>query len=69
MAATWTVTNLAELENAIAQGARRFQYKDRVIDFRTLEDLTALRRLMREELGQVSKGPRIFRAKFDKGLG
>ena len=50
----WTQTDLDKLTKAVATGARRIQYGDRVIDLRRLEDLNALRReMMRDISGSV----------------
>lgn len=64
----FTVTNLADLEKAIASGARRVQYQDREVDLRTQRDMMALRRLMRRELGLDTKKSRRIGSSYDKGL-
>lgn len=64
----FTVTNLADLEKAIATGARRVQYQDREVDLRTQRDMMALRRLIRRELGLDTKKSRRISSSFDKGL-
>lgn len=65
----FTVTNLADLEKAIATGARRVQYQDREVDLRTQRDMMALRRLIRRELGLDTNKTRRIGSTFDKGLG
>lgn len=64
----FTVTNLADLEKAIATGARRVQYQDREVDLRTQRDMMALRRLIRRELGLDKNRTRRIQSTFDKGL-
>ncbi len=64
----FTVTNLADLEKAIATGARRVQYQDREVDLRTQRDMMALRRLIRKELGLDTKRTRRISSTFSKGL-
>lgn len=64
----FTVTNLADLEKAIASGARRIQYQDREVDLRTQRDLMALRRQMRKDLGLDKPKSRRIGSSFSKGL-
>lgn len=66
----WTVEDLAALDAAIKTGARRIEYQDKVVDYRSLAEMLAIRRLMLIDLGltpgksgrryaSVSKGVRI----------
>lgn len=65
----FTVTNLADLDRALASGARRIKYQDREVDVRSQSDLLRLRRLMRRELGLEPKGRnRRLGSSFSKGL-
>lgn len=65
----WTLTELADLEKAIAQGALTVQYQDRRTTYRSLEEMLRLRGLMRKDLGLVIPGlVRDVHVITDKGL-
>ena len=65
----FTVENLNTLNAAIAQGALRVRYSDKEVQYRSLSDMLALRRLMRTELGLIDPANtgRLY-AKFNKGI-
>ncbi len=50
----WTEENLTTLETAIAQGIRTVRYGDKEVTYQTLDQMRALRREMKLELGQES---------------
>ena len=63
----WTQAELDSLEEAIAKGYLRVQYQDRVVWYRTLDEMLQIRNEMRKALGQVKKGDRFF-VKTAKGI-
>lgn len=67
----YTQTDLDLLEKAIAQGARRVKYADKEVEYRDLNEMQDLRRIMRDELGLNGTNPaRRLRkyGSFNKGL-
>ena len=46
----WTQSQLDALEEAIASGTMRVAYRDRVVQYQTLEDMLKLRDGMRDEI-------------------
>ena len=64
----WTLDDIAQLEKAIAQGTLRVQYADKLIEYRSLNDMLRTLDILRKELGVAPKnGGRKF-ADFNKGL-
>lgn len=65
----FTQNQLDILDKAIAQGVTRVDYGDKVVEYRSLDEMLRIRRLMAEELGLLKKpdGNRKF-AEFNKGL-
>jgi hypothetical protein len=64
----WTLDDIAQLEKAIAQGTLRVQYADKLIEYRSLNDMLRTLDIIRKELGVAPKnGGRKF-ADFNKGL-
>lgn len=65
----YTQDQYNKLNEAIAQGALVVRYADKTVEYRSLDDMLRIRKLMADELGLNSQGNggRIF-AKFNKGL-
>lgn len=64
----WTTSDLEALEAAIATGTLSVKYFDKMVTYRTLDEMLKIRDLMRESLGVTSgRTKRIF-ADFDKGI-
>ena len=64
----FTRENLAALEQAIATGAKRVKYADKEITYNSLQDMLALRGLMRKDLGITSTDSGRRYASTSKGL-
>jgi hypothetical protein len=62
----WTQTQLDALEEAISQGALVVKYQDRMVTYRSLNEMLKLRELIRNELGLTETTVRLF-AKHSKG--
>ena len=65
--ATWTQSDLTQLEKAIARGAMRVKYRDREVTYRSLDEMRQLRDVMRRELGGVSASSGRRVVSFRKG--
>lgn len=67
--ATFTQDQLDKLNEAISQGALIVQYADKRVEYRSLNEMMAIRRTMMQDLGLLTNtnGGRLF-AKFNKGL-
>ena len=63
----WTTTQLEALEEAIAGGTRTVRYGDKEVTYQTTDQMLALRRTMRIELG-LETGFKKYHAKHSKGL-
>lgn len=55
---SWTLADLTALEDAIKTGVKRVQYTDRVVDYRSLDEMLQIRDLIRLELGIKQRGGR-----------
>lgn len=65
---TWTQESITTLEAAIAQGTLRVQYADKLIEYRSLDDMLRTLDLIKKKLGLATKtGGRRF-ADYSKGL-
>lgn len=64
----WTTTDLETLEKAIVQGTLRVQYADKLIEYRSLNDMMRLRDIVRKELGLVNPNAGRKFAQHSKGL-
>jgi len=62
----FTQTQLAALDEAISQGALTVKYQDRMVTYRSLNEMLKLRELMRNELGLTETTVRLY-AKHSKG--
>lgn len=50
----FTASDLDAIDTAIKSGHRKVKYKDREVEYRSLEEMRAVRDLIRDELGQRS---------------
>lgn len=63
----WTQTDLDALEKALKAGARVVQYRDRRVEYHSLEEMLKLRAVMKDEvLGEDRTSPSVSYAKFSK---
>lgn len=63
----WTQAQLDALDEAIAQGALSVKYQDRVVTYRSLKEMLAVREMIRRQLGL--SGDRVtLLAKHSKGI-
>lgn len=69
MAASFTQAQLDALEEAIALGALKVQYKDKMVEYRSLTDMLRVRDLMRQALGAATAGAGRVYPRVSKGLG
>ena len=65
----FTEEQLIALEAAIAQGVKRDEYADKVVEYPSLKDMLALRDVIRTELGLINSfsGNRKL-ASYNKGI-
>jgi len=64
----WNQSDLDALEIAIKSGNSKVKYQDREVTYRSLEEMMAIRDLIRKELGQVSNQIKVIKTQFSKGL-
>lgn len=64
----WSQEDLAILEKAIVQGTLRVQYADKLIEYRSLNDMMRIRDVVRKELGLVNPNSGRRFAQHSKGL-
>jgi len=63
----WTIEQYNALNDAIAQGVTQVMYGNKMVIYRSMNEMLTLRNLMREELG-LNKAPKKLFAKYNKGL-
>lgn len=63
----WTLDQYNALNDAIAQGVNQVMYGNKLVIYRSLDEMLKLRNTMREELG-LNRSPKRLFAKHDKGL-
>jgi hypothetical protein len=63
---SWTTAELTALESAISSGALEVRFADRMVTYRSMDDMLKLRSLMRRSLG-LDATDRTHFAKFRKG--
>lgn len=68
MATTWTQTDLARIEAAIARGVTTVKFEDREVTYASATELLAVRAAITAEL-QAGTRPRQVRFGTDKGFG
>lgn len=68
MTTNFTQAQLASLEAAIAEGVLRVEYEDRVVTYRTLEEMLRARELIRNALGLNAGASGTVRIEVDKGF-
>ena len=64
---TFTLKQLASLEKAIADGVLIVKYSDKMVTYRSLDEMIRTRDIMRRELGLIQKTTRLH-ANFSKGF-
>lgn len=66
---SWTTADLEALNKSIAMGATSVRYADRTVQYRSLEEMMKIRRLMMDELGLPGalKGE-LHRLNYSKGI-
>lgn len=64
----WTTDDVAILEKAIAQGTLRVQYADKLIEYRSLNDMIRTLDMIRKDLGIAPKNAGRKFAQHSKGL-
>lgn len=67
MSSTWTIEDLAAIEEAIATGALEVEYNDRRVRYRSMKDLIAARELIKRCLGLTKKTGTRFLCEAKKG--
>jgi hypothetical protein len=65
---SWSQEDLDALESAMKSGSARVKYQDREVEYRSLNEMLALRDLMRKALGLVSSQITAIKPKFSKGF-
>lgn len=63
----WTQDNLTALDAAIAQGVTQVMYGNKLVIYRSLNEMLQLRNVMKQELGLNTAPTRLF-ASHSKGL-
>lgn len=58
----WTQEHLSALDAALALGVRRVEYHDKIVEYRTLDEMLRLRRLIISLLGLSVNSGRQNRA-------
>ena len=64
----YTQTQLDILDKAIAQGVTRVEFGDKIIEYRSLNEMLRIRALMAQELGLNTKNANRTFGEFNKGL-
>lgn len=63
----WTVEHLTALDKAIALGVQRVEYHDKIVHYRTLDEMLRLRRFILTLIGPVAPRPGRMYASHSKG--
>jgi len=58
--ARYTLDDLEALESALASGAKRVEYNDRTVEFRSVRELKEAIQLVKKDLGLVKRGGRVL---------
>ena len=67
LTSSWTVEQLHALEKSISEGVYVVKYSDKMITYRSLDEMLRLREAMRLALGLTEKSVRLL-ARHSKGL-
>jgi hypothetical protein len=59
---------LESLEKAIADGALTVKYSDKMITYRSLDEMIRIRDILRKDLGKIESASTRRKAEFSKGL-
>jgi len=60
MSINWTAADLKALEEAMAQGVRRVEYNDRIVEYRSIKEMKEIRELIKRCLGEHKRGGRLL---------
>lgn len=63
----WTIEQYNALDDAIAQGVTQVMYGNKMVIYRSLDEMLRLRNTMRQELGLNTSRKRLF-GRHSKGL-
>ncbi len=64
----YTIEQYNAISAAIGQGALKVRYGDKEVEYRTLNDMLTIQRLMKEQLFPESKNNGRTYASFSKGI-
>ena len=65
----YTQSQLDALEKALAEGAETVKYQDKLVTYRSLDDMLKIRDMMRNELGlNANSDGGVLYPSFSKGL-
>lgn len=70
----WTVTDLTNIESAIARGQKKLQLNGRTVEYQTIGDMIDARDVIKQELDDLTAEtagvtrPLSYRARTSKGL-
>ena len=65
----WTQQDLDDLDSAIASGALRVAYRDKVVTYRSLAEMLSTRQLIEDALAGNRGGRKFTLSKHSKGHG
>ena len=68
MSTDFTREDLSTLNRAIAQGVLSVKYQDKIVTYRSLDEMIRVRNLMAKELGLVNTEKSRILASTSKGL-
>jgi hypothetical protein len=67
MVTSWSSDDIAALERAIASGARKVKFRDREVEYRSLDEMREALRLVRGATTGGTKSRRRF-AQYEEGI-
>lgn len=65
---SWTTDDLHALNRAIALGMRRVEYHDRIVEYRSLDEMVRIRKMMMGVLNPGSSRNNVYYASVSKGV-
>ena len=65
---TWTQSDLAEIERAIATGAKRVRFQTHEVEYHSVAEMLRVRDLIKAEVSPASAAPHAVVARFHRGL-